>query len=180
MLSFYIPGVEGGFAGLGVLVFAGDVVLTAILDEIGACLVEGERYTGREALGVEVEYPVVVQGVCIFARFASHRDILDQLRVEVCRQVYSLEHRRDHNQAMAYGQREEYWEPVVGAVLVLDRTSDGHMAVAFAPVGGQTVGEAFDALGEEKESAVVTAPDDVPDCTAPSVGLFDEEIRGEA
>ena len=63
--------------------FPRDMVLPAILDKVRTGLVEAERDTCPDALPVEVEHPFKLQWTGVFARFTTHRDLLDQIRVEI-------------------------------------------------------------------------------------------------
>lgn len=162
-----------------VLVFARDGVFAAILDEVGACLVERERHMRLGTLGAEVQHPVEVQGARVFPGLAPDRDGLDERRVQVLAQVHALKHGSRHHKAMPYGQRQENRKPEVRAVLILYGTAYRHIVISVAPVRGQAPCQAVDAFREKEKSAVVPAAYHVPDCRAPHVCLLYQEVRGE-
>ena len=81
--------VDVGLVGLAELEGTAHIVHLAVLDKTGAGLVETEGHIFLNALATEVEYPVVVAGACLAARFAPCAHLLDGV-VEVLQQVDAL------------------------------------------------------------------------------------------
>ena len=150
------------------LVLARYAVLAAILYQIRTGLVKTERHPGSDTLGMHVKNPVVIQRAGVFARLSPNRNLLDLMRVKILPQVYPFKHRSHNHKPVLYGQRQEYGHTIVATVLILNRAAHGHMPVALAPVGRQTLGKTLDALGKEKECAV-GAPADYMKHSANSV-----------
>ena len=128
------------------------------------------------ALAVQVGDPFEVERTGMFARFATHRYLFDQLGVEIGGEVDALEHGGHDDEPVSEGQRHEQRQAPVGAVLILDGTSHGHVVIAVAPVGREAPVEALDALGEEKETAVPAPAYNLPYPVAPSVGLLYQQV----
>ncbi len=132
------------------------------------------------ALAVQVGDPFEVERTGMFARFATHRYLFDQLGVEIGGEVDALEHGGHDDEPVSEGQRHEQRQAPVGAVLILDGTSHGHVFISVAPVGREAPVEALDALGEEKETAVPAPAYNLPYPVAPSVGLLYQQVGREA
>ena len=173
------PGIDSGFAGLGVLMFPRNMIQSSVFNQAGACLMESEGNAAVAALAAQVGHPAEIQRSGIFARFSPRRDFLHKFRIQVWAQVDFLKHRGHDYEPVAERQVEEKGEPRVGAVLILYGASDGDMMVSLPPVIGQTDGEPLYTLGDEEESAVVASADYLPDFIAPGISLLDKEIRGK-
>lgn len=171
--------VDVGFVGLAELVAAAHTVHLAILDEMGARLVEAEWDAFRHALLAEGQHPVVVAGTCVDTRLAPYRHLLYRL-VEPRREVHRSQQRRGDDGLVADGQRAEDGQAVVGHCLVLDGAAHDDVLVALAPVVGHALHEAVDALGEEEKPEVAPQPHHLPAFGAPRVGVLQQEVRREA
>lgn len=173
------PIVDVGFVGLAELVAALHAVESAILDELSPRLVKAEGDVALHALLSEREDPPIVAGPRLHARLAAHAHLLDR-SVEVWEEIYSLKHRRDDDALVLDGQGFENGQPIVGHGLVLDGAAHQHIVVALAPVVGEALHEAVDALGEEIEPEVAPFTHHLPALAAPRVGILEQEVGGEA
>ena len=171
--------VDVGLVGLAELEGTAHIVHLTVLDKTGAGLVETERDVLFDTLAAEVEYPVVVAGACLAARFAPCAHLLDGV-VEVLQQVDALYQRRGDNGLVFDGQLPEDGQAVVGHGLVFDGAAHQHVVVAVTPVGRDALHEAVYAFGEEVEPQVGTLSHHGPALGTPGVGILQQEVGGEA
>ena len=71
-------------------------------------------------------------------------------------------------------------KPFVGSFLVFNRTADGYVVVAVAPVVGQTGGEPFNTLRQENKVQIVSFLYHFPALAAPFVCFGYQKVRRKA
>ena len=171
--------VDVGFVGLAQLVAAGNAVEVAVLQEVGAGLVEAEGHIGRDALLTEGEDPVVVAGAGVRAGFAAHGDFLDG-PVQVRREVHGRYERRGDDDFVPDWQGLKDGKPIIGHLLVLHRAAYDDVVVAIGPIVRNAFEEAVYALGEKEELEVAAAAHHEPAFLAPGVRVLEQKVTGEA
>ena len=107
----------------------------------------------------------------IYTRLATYRHLFYRL-VKIGGEIYRLNHRRNNNALMLYGQRLENRESIIRHLLILYGTSHEHVVIAFAPVFGNTFHETVYSLGEEIEQQVFSNLHHLPAFSSPRVSIF--------
>lgn len=142
--------VDVGPPGLAVLKLSGDLVQLPILDELCPRLLEEEGHPCLYALLAEVQNPLIPAGPGVGPGFpAGHH--LGDLRPQPGPQVDGPQQGLAGNGLVADGGGQEEGQAEIRPGLVLCRGADAHVFIARAPVWGEVVQEAVDALGDEEK-----------------------------
>lgn len=171
--------VDTGFAGLGVLKLALDVVELAVFDEFCPGLFEPESDVVFYADVPEFHYPVEITGTGVIAGFAACNDLFDPFADAVRVQVDPFQKRFADDDLMPDGGGLVDWQTVIGTGLVFDCTANGDIVVSVSPVCRQTTGKAVNPFGNHQEIEIIAQSYHFPGLGTPHIGIFDEKIGGK-
>ena len=170
--------VDAGTGSLRELHAMGQSIVPSVFVEVASRLLEVKSDAGFPTLTPYVQNPFVVAGAGVQPRFAAHRDALDTSQLAV--EVYGFKHRFDNDFAVHEGCVQKEGQTFVHATLVLHRAAEIEARFQFLPKGRQARGDALGALGDHIERQIAAHPHHLPSLAAPSVHLFEEEVRREA
>ncbi len=134
--------------------------------------------TCRNTLFPYIQNPIIIAHAAFSSRFARDGYMLQP--AEVGTQVYRSEQWRAGGKTPFDGIRQKQRQPVIGRLLILDRTAEVHVAVAIAPIRRERYREAVDPFGQNQKLKVGALFDHSPGLTPPLIGFREEKIGGKA
>ena len=75
--------INPGLSGLTAELFGRSGVPSAVFDEVGAALAEGERYIFAQALLADIQHPIIMERARMAIRFASDDYQLDAVEIRL-------------------------------------------------------------------------------------------------
>lgn len=75
--------IDSGLSGLAAELFGRNGVQSAVFDEVGAALAEGERNIFAQALLADIQHPIIVERTRMAIRFAADDHQLDAVEIRL-------------------------------------------------------------------------------------------------
>lgn len=133
----------------------------------------------RRAFVPKAFHPLVTALAGALVVFAVAENLLDLARGEIGAERNRADQRRAHDPFMPERQGKEDRDPLVRPALVFRGNGQPDVLPAGIPVGGEGIGDAVRAFGEQKKENVGPTADDIPRFGSPRVGVFQEEVGRE-
>ena len=127
----------------------------------------------------DAEYPIIFADTGITAKLATNGYLIAP-RAKSIVEVVGLQQRFTNDGLVPDRQLTEQWQTLIRATLVLLRAADGDVFVAVAPILRQILENPFWAFHDHEEMKVIASLYHYPSIFAPRIGIFDEEVQGEA
>jgi len=171
--------VNSGFAGLRCLESARDTILPAVFDEIGSGLMKLKGHALVHALTAYLQHPVIVQRADIDPGLSGAGNLADAA-VEILLQLDGAKHGAENNCFIFDGKLRKDGQPEIRPVLIFTGAAYNDIVIAGAPVGGNALRKALDALCEEIKHTIRAGFYHFPAFPAPFIRILQEKIGGEA
>ncbi len=141
---------------------ARNAITLPVLDELGSCFDETERYIVRAALFGEGFYPIEITGTHAIVIFASGNNLFDLSHRKVFPDFDTADQGGGHNSLVFERQLQQERNTLVNTLLVLARHIEKYIFPAIAPIRRQGFPYTFGTFGQKEKFYIAPGFDNPP------------------